>query len=144
MKNHMSTRICEYCNRNPAMYVCKTCGKTACESCFNPYVWKCQDCSKGLSVMSSSPEEVVAPGWRIAPTIFPLAFFIIFVGMMLMVLASVLSGGGTGSSGLVVFIGPFPIAIGTGPQSSLMVVVAFALAIVGMLVLFLFTRRRPA
>ena len=143
MKTRMSARICEYCNRNPAMYVCKSCGKTVCESCFNPYVWKCQDCSKRLPVTPSSPEEVRVSGWPIASTIFPLAFFLIFVGMMIVVLGSILGGGGVGSGGLVVFIGPFPIAIGTGPQSSLMVVVALALAIIGMIVFFLSARRRP-
>jgi uncharacterized membrane protein len=79
-------------------------------------------------------------GWSMAFTVFLGAFIMIFVGMMLMMLASVSSGGGSG--GLVLFIGPFPIAVGSGPQSSLMVTVAFALAIVGMVLFFLFARRR--
>lgn len=137
----MSVRVCEHCNQNPAMYVCKDCGRTVCGLCFNPYVWKCQDCSKSAAIPSGMrvPESVQA-GLPWGFTIFIAAFIMIFVGMLLMILASAIGGGGTG--GLVIFIGPFPIAVGAGPQSSLMIVIAFALAIMGMILFFLFVRRR--
>jgi uncharacterized membrane protein len=123
------------------MYVCRDCGRTVCGSCFNPHVWKCQDCSKSLSkIQGTDLNDDARFGWSMAFTVFLGAFIMIFVGMMLMMLASVSSGGGSG--GLVLFIGPFPIAVGSGPQSSLMVTVAFALAIVGMVLFFLFARRR--
>jgi len=91
--------------------------------------------------LSRDLTEDLRVGWPMGFTVFLAAFIMIFVGMMLMMLASVFSGGGSG--GLVIFIGPFPIAVGSGPQSSLMVTIAFALAIVGMVLFFLFTRRRP-
>ena len=81
----------------------------------------------------------VVTGQPIALTVFLAAFFTIFVGMLLMMAASVFQGKGAG--GLVFFIGPFPIAVGVGQQSSLMLIVAFALAIVSIVLFFLFTRK---
>ena len=138
----MSSKVCESCNRNSAMYVCRDCGKTICESCFSLNDWKCYTCSRQMSATSamSIPERMVS-GWSTALTLLAASFIIILVGMVLMMLASV-SSGGTASSGVVIFIGPFPIAIGAGPQSSLMITVAFAIAIIAMVLFFLFGRRR--
>jgi len=138
----MSARVCESCNRNSAMYVCRECGKTICESCFSIDDWKCYECSKLMSATRGTHEtKGIVSGWPTAFTLFTASFIIVFVGMALMILASLFSGI-TGSSGVVIFIGPFPIAIGAGPQASLMITVAFALAIVAMILFFLFGRRR--
>jgi uncharacterized membrane protein len=84
--------------------------------------------------------ENVGLGWPMGFNIFIASFVIIFVGMLFMMLASVSPGSAT--SGLFVFIGPFPVAIGAGSQSSFVIALVFALAILGMVFFFLFTRRR--
>jgi uncharacterized membrane protein len=56
-----------------------------------------------------------------------LGFLRIFVGTALLVLSSL--GSGEASGGLVVFIGPIPIAIGFGKQSRLMLLIAALLAL---------------
>lgn len=139
----MSQRICEQCSRSTAMYVCTKCGKAVCPTCFDPHAWMCQNCSQHLPAIETIdlPRNIVK-GWPIGLTIFLVSFIMIVIGMLLMTFASVSSTGS--SSGLVIFIGPFPIAVGAGPQSSLMIVVAFAMAIVGMFLFFLLTRRRFA
>jgi len=125
------------------MYVCKKCGKAVCGACFNPHVWLCRDCSQHLPVIENVDlERNIVTGWPTGLTIFLVSFVMIFIGMLLMTFASISSVGGSG--GLVIFIGPFPVAIGAGPQSSLMITIAFAVAIVGMFLFFLLTRRRFA
>jgi len=64
----------------------------------------------------------------------------IFVGMLLMILASALSGRGSG--GLLLLVGPFPIMIGAGEEPSLILAILLAIAILGIVVFFLFGRRR--
>ncbi len=137
----MSQRFCEQCSRSTAIYVCTKCGKAVCSNCFNPHVWLCRNCSQHLPTIETMdlPRNIIR-GWPMELTIFLTSFIMIVVGVLLMTLASVSSTGG--SSGLVIFIGPFPIAVGAGPQSSLMIVVAFAMAIVAMFLFFLLTRRR--
>jgi uncharacterized membrane protein len=83
--------------------------------------------------------EGVLSGWPMGYTFF-IAAFMIFAGTLLMILASVSSGATSG--GLVIFIGPIPIALGAGPQSSLLITVTSALAIAMMILFFLLNRRR--
>jgi uncharacterized membrane protein len=84
--------------------------------------------------------EGVFSGWPMSYTFFIAAFIMIFAGTVMMILASVSSGAASG--GLVIFIGPIPIALGSGPQSSLLITVASALAIAMMILFFLLNRRR--
>ena len=65
---------------------------------------------------------------------------IIIVGVILVFLAAVLSGG-SGSVGGVIFIGPFPIVFGAGPDATWLIVVSIVIAVL-MFVLFFVLRRR--
>jgi uncharacterized membrane protein len=67
---------------------------------------------------------------------------IFFVGMMFLAVAvSFLSHGNSTSFGVVVFLGPFPIVIGAGPEPTLLLLVAVIVAILFVSV-FLLTRLR--
>jgi len=73
-------------------------------------------------------------------TVFFAGFAIIIVGIILVVLASVL-GTGSGSVGGVIFIGPFPIVFGAGPDAIWLILISLTIAVL-MLVLFFVWRRR--
>ena len=73
-------------------------------------------------------------------TVFFAGFAIIIVGVILVVLSSVL-GGGSGSVGGVIFIGPFPLVFGAGPDAIWLILISLTIAVL-MLVLFVVWRRR--
>ena len=70
-----------------------------------------------------------------------LGFALVFAGIIIVLVAAVLSGSGSASFGGVIFIGPFPIVIGAGPEASLMVLFGIILAVLSVIV-FLVMRRR--
>ncbi|MBT0159602.1 DUF131 domain-containing protein [Candidatus Bathyarchaeota archaeon A05DMB-2] len=71
-----------------------------------------------------------------------LGFAMVFIGVLLIVVASVLSGGaGAASFGAVIFIGPFPIVVGAGPDMTFLIVVSAVLAVLSILVLLIMRRR---
>ncbi|NWG10204.1 DUF131 domain-containing protein [Candidatus Bathyarchaeota archaeon] len=72
--------------------------------------------------------------------LFLIGFVMIFVGTTILVITALFFGGSTISFGGVVFIGPFPIVIGVGPDADLMVLFATILAILS-IVTFLILRR---
>ncbi len=69
-----------------------------------------------------------------------MAFLVIFVGMLLMVLGS-LSNLGNLSGAAIIFIGPFPIILGSGPYSVALIVLAAVITIGSLVFFFLFRRR---
>jgi uncharacterized membrane protein len=67
-------------------------------------------------------------------------FAVIIVGIILVILASAF-GGGSVSAGGVIFIGPFPLVFGAGPDAAWLIVISLAVAVL-MFVLFFVLRRR--
>ncbi len=70
-------------------------------------------------------------------------FFIIFVGVVLMVVAALLSGSGDFSGSAVIFIGPIPIILGSGAFSTPLLVLAILLTIIGLIFFLRERARRP-
>jgi len=66
-------------------------------------------------------------------------FFIVFVGIIL-VFAAFLFGEGSLNFGAIIFIGPFPIVVGAGPEAPLMVLFAITIAVLS-IIMFLIIRR---
>jgi len=65
---------------------------------------------------------------------------LIFIGVaVLVVVSSVL--GGSGSVGVVIFIGPFPIVFGKGPDAIWLILIGIIIAVLS-IVLFLIMNRR--
>jgi LPXTG-motif cell wall-anchored protein len=64
---------------------------------------------------------------------------LVFVGIVILVAALVLSG--SGCVGVVIFIGPIPIVFGSGTNETWLILIGITLAIVS-LVLFFVTKRR--
>lgn len=71
--------------------------------------------------------------------LFIIGFFMIFVGIAILVVASVLLGGRVDIGG-VIFIWFIPIVFGTGPNATLMVLFAIVLAVLG-IIMFLILRK---
>jgi len=65
----------------------------------------------------------------------------VFVGMILMMIASFSEGRGSASGGAIVLIGPIPVILGSGPESTWMILLAAVITVIA-LAAFLLTRRR--
>jgi uncharacterized membrane protein len=70
-----------------------------------------------------------------------LGFAIVIVGIILILIAAVLYGGGSANAGAVIFIGPFPIVIGAGPDVTWIVLFSMILAVLSV-VMFLVMNRK--
>jgi len=65
----------------------------------------------------------------------------VFVGITIVLAAAMIYGGGSASFGAVVFIGPFPIVIGAGPNTALLVLFGIILAVLSVITFLLMSRR---
>ncbi|MGQ9551675.1 MAG: TIGR00304 family membrane protein [Candidatus Bathycorpusculaceae bacterium] len=95
---------------------------------------------------NEEPEETPnyeAGKFRNFLALFILGFFILFVGVIILMAAAIIYGGGSANFGAVIFIGPFPIVIGAGPQATWMVLFGIILAVLSVL-MFVIMRRRPS
>jgi len=128
----MAIRTCEICNKRPAKYVCQECGREICEVCFDPYTWVCVECYRRIRREVPPLGRPPASPWPFPVKLFFLSFIVIFVGMLLLMAAAILSGGST-SFGGVVFIGPIPIIIGSGPYFPLAIIIAIILMVLSIL-----------
>jgi uncharacterized membrane protein len=70
-----------------------------------------------------------------------LGFVLVFLGIAVILVAAVLSSGGSASVGAVVFIGPFPIVFGAGPDASFLILVGILLAVLSVVVFLVMNRR---
>ena len=73
--------------------------------------------------------------------LFIMGIFIIFFGVVVLIVAAVLSGNGSASFGGFIFIGPIPIIVGGGPEAPSLMAMAVVLAVMG-IVTFLIMRRQ--
>jgi uncharacterized membrane protein len=78
---------------------------------------------------------------RLPLKLFLFGFFLIFAGVIVLVVSALLGGDGTVSTGTLIFVGPIPIILGSGPYSFWAIVLAAALTLVGFLVFFWIRRR---
>jgi uncharacterized membrane protein len=72
--------------------------------------------------------------------LFVLGFFIVLLGIIILAVATLVSGG-SASYGGVIFIGPIPIVFGAGPRATWLISFAIVLAALSIIV-FLLMRRR--
>jgi uncharacterized membrane protein len=73
--------------------------------------------------------------------IFLASFALVLIGMIVMMIASFSQGQGATSGGAVILIGPIPIILGSGPESTWLIALAAIITMVA-LVVFLVTRRK--
>jgi uncharacterized membrane protein len=70
-----------------------------------------------------------------------MGFALVFVGIAVILVAAVLSSGGSASAGVVIFIGPFPIVIGAGSDVTWIVLFSIILAVLSIVVFLVMNRR---
>jgi uncharacterized membrane protein len=70
-----------------------------------------------------------------------LGFILVFVGIIVVSVAVVLYGGGSANFGGVIFIGPFPIVIGAGPDAALMILLGIILAVLSVIMFLVMSRK---
>jgi uncharacterized membrane protein len=80
--------------------------------------------------------------YRIFSVLFAVGLLTFFVGMALLTVAATLLGHGNTSFGVVIFLGPLPIAVGAGSEPSLALSVAALLAVLTVTALLLSHKRR--
>lgn len=69
-----------------------------------------------------------------------LGFAIVIIGIIILAVGAALGNGST-SVGGVIFIGPFPIVFGAGPNAAWLIVISIVLAVVSIILFMLFRRR---
>jgi uncharacterized membrane protein len=72
--------------------------------------------------------------------LFILGFFIVCLGIIILMVAALLYGKDAANFGAIIFIGPVPIIVGTGPEAAWMVLFAIILAVLS-IIMFLIMRR---
>jgi uncharacterized membrane protein len=131
----MQMENCDVCGKlTAALHECRLCKRRVCEEHFKPQDGLCSQCYSRLSLATQVTEET----W-VSATLFKLfflGFFLMFVGVVVLIVVAALQGGASASGGLVIFIGPFPIILGAGPNASLTLLFAVILTIVGFVVFF--------
>ena len=92
--------------------------------------------------MLRSAEENEAEGIEVSSRFFNLIILgiaLIFVGIVVVVVASVVLG--SGSFGAVIFIGPFPIVFGLGPNATWLILIGIILSVVSVIIFVVMNRR---
>jgi uncharacterized membrane protein len=73
-------------------------------------------------------------------TLFIVGFFISMIGIIVLIVATMLYGEDSANFDALIFIGPIPIVIGSGPQAVWMILFAIILAVLS-IIMFLVMRR---
>ena len=91
--------------------------------------------------MQLSEENSEAPVWTLPMKLFFVGFFLAFIGFIVLIIATALQGNLSVSGGLIIFIGPIPIILGSGPYSVFAGLLAVILTIIGFIVFFLLRKQ---
>jgi uncharacterized membrane protein len=97
-----------------------------------------------MRIADEKSQEAAEEGVTVSSRLFlflVLGFVLVVVGIAVILIATVLYGGGSASAGAVIFIGPFPIVIGAGPDVTWIILFSIILAVLSV-VLFLVMNRR--
>ena len=129
---------CEICGNQEARFVCSRCGRRVCLQDFRQGQWVCTTCEPSAQTETPRFRSAFPMGlsW-----IFLASFALLFIGMVVMMIASFTQGHGTTSGGAVILIGPIPIILGSGPESSWLILLAAIITAI-MLLASLLARRK--
>ena len=74
-------------------------------------------------------------------TVFLMGFILIFAGFIMLFLAFPLKEGVTGGGAFVIFIGPFPLAVGFGEHAPILILISVIIVMMMILVTLLSFKR---
>jgi uncharacterized membrane protein/ribosomal protein L37AE/L43A len=129
---------CEICGNQEARFVCRRCGRRVCLQDFRQGRWLCTTCEP--SARAGAPEFTSASPMGLS-WIFIVSFALVFIGMVVMMIASFTQSRGQTSGGVVILIGPIPIILGSGPESTWLIALAAIITVIALGV-FLLARRK--
>ncbi len=69
-----------------------------------------------------------------------IGFLLVFIGIIILAIASVFSS--SGSFSVVIFIGPFPIVFGAGPDAYWLILIGIILAVLSIVFSYIFIRKK--
>jgi uncharacterized membrane protein len=70
-----------------------------------------------------------------------LGIALVFVGLLVIVVASLVFNSGSGSIGVVIFIGPIPIVFGSGPDKYWLILIGVIITIISLIAFLVMNRR---
>lgn len=73
--------------------------------------------------------------------VFAAGFLLVIVGVLIIAVAAAFGGRASASAGIIVFIGPFPIVAGAGPDAVWLILIGLIIAIISV-VMFVIARRK--
>ena len=91
----------------------------------------------------ASEEETEDEGIAVSGRLFGfliLGVALVLIGIVVLVLVSVVFSSST-SVGVVIFIGPFPIVFGAGPNATWLIIIGIILAVLSIIMFFVMYRR---
>jgi len=97
-----------------------------------------------MRIADEKSQETAEEGITVSSRLFLfliLGFVLVIVGIVVILIATVLYGGGSASAGVVIFIGPFPIVIGAGPDVTWIVLFSIILVVLSVVVFLVMNRR---
>lgn len=97
-----------------------------------------------MRIADEKSQETAEEGTTVSSRLFLfliLGFVLVFIGIAVILIAAVLYGGGSANVGAVIFIGPFPIVIGAGPDVTWIVLFSIILAVLSVVVFLVMNRR---
>jgi uncharacterized membrane protein len=96
---------------------------------------------EGAAVMETEQERE-SPS-SLPMKLFLFGFLLMFAGVVVIMASALLEGEVNVSGGAIIFVGPIPIILGSGPNAFLAVVLAAVLTIVGFIVFFWMRKQFP-
>ncbi len=90
-----------------------------------------------------SEQETEDKGITVSSRLFGfliLGIALVFVGIVVLVVVSLFLGS-SGSVGVVVFIGPFPIVFGSGPNAAWLILIGIILAVLSIVLFWVMNRK---
>ena len=97
-----------------------------------------------MRIADEKSQETAEEGITVSSRLFlflVLGFVLVFVGITVILIGAVLYGSGSVNVGAVIFIGPFPIVIGAGPDVTLIVLFSIIIAVLSIVVFLVMNRR---
>src|SRR3972149_10350470 len=91
--------------------------------------------------MQLSEETSEAQVWTNPMKLFVLGFLLMFIGFIVLIISTALQENSSASGGLIIFVGPIPIILGSGPYAVFTILLAVILTIIGFIMFFLLRKQ---
>ena len=91
--------------------------------------------------MQLSEETSEAQVWTTPMKLFFVGFLLTFIGFIVLIISTVLQENSSASGGLIIFVGPIPIILGSGPYAVFAILLAVILTIIGFIMFFVLRKQ---